>query len=233
MAVGVCGVRREGETAPCLAPALGSRCCGNDDGGVGERRELMAAEGEVPASAGTTGGGRPFEFPQGERASPPLWIPAFAGMAMGVCGVRREGETAPCLAPALGSRFRENDDGGVGERRELMAVEGEVPASTGTTGGWEALRQAQGERTRGSAPATGRRGGDGPTPRACPGFPRKRERRWGCAGLDVLVEEDGVAVGVLGDEAVGAVGGLVGFTDEGDAFAFELSLQAADVGEGV
>ena len=48
---------------------------------------------------------------------------------------RREGETAPCLAPALGSRFRENDDGGVGERRELMAAEGEVPASAGTTGG--------------------------------------------------------------------------------------------------
>ena len=33
------------------------------------------------------------------------------------------------------------------------------------------------------------------------------------AGLDVLVEEDGVAVGVFGYEAVGAVGGLVGFTD--------------------
>ena len=38
--------------------------------------------------------------------------------------------------------------------------------------------------------------------------------------LDVLVEEDGVAVWVFCYEAVGAVGGLVGFTDEGDAFAF-------------
>ena len=34
-------------------------------------------------------GGRPFEFPPGERASPPLWIPAFAGKTMGVCGERR------------------------------------------------------------------------------------------------------------------------------------------------
>ena len=130
---------------------------------------------------------------------------------VGSGSARREGETAPCLAPALGSRCCGNDDGGVGERRELMAAEGEVPASAGTTGGWEALRQAQGERTRGSATTTGRGDGDGPTPRACPGFPLSRERRW--AGLDVLVEEDGVAVGVFGDEAVGAVGGLVGFTD--------------------
>ena len=150
-----------------------------------------------------------------------------------------------------GSRLRGNDGGVVGAARVVGGVRAGLPhpdlppngkgtrlrlgggplvgvPPAGMTGGWEALRQAQGERTRGSAPTTGR--GDGDDSAACPGFPR-RERRW--AGLDVLVEEDGVAVWVLGDEAVGAVGGLVGFTDEGDAFAFELSLQAADVGEGV
>ena len=43
------------------------------------------------------------------------WIPAFAGRDGGVCGNDEEGETAPCLAPALGSRFRENDAvGGAG-----------------------------------------------------------------------------------------------------------------------
>ena len=56
---------------------------------------------------------------------------------------------------------------------------------------------------------------------------------WEDGGLDVLVEEDLVAVRVLEEEAVRAGGGLVGLADEGDALALDLTLDAADVGESV
>ena len=67
-----------------------------------------------------------FDFPQGER-TPPLWIPAFAGMTRGDVRERRETETPPCLTPALDSRFRGKDDGGV-RRPWALGAEGVVPA---------------------------------------------------------------------------------------------------------
>ena len=52
------------------------------------------------------------------RPAPLPWIPAFAGTTMGALarGVRVRVGDAPPRAPALDSRFRGNDDGGVGAR---------------------------------------------------------------------------------------------------------------------
>ena len=70
---------------------------------------------------GVEGGRSPIlTFPprgKGYPATLPLWIPAFEGMTSGGVRERRETETPPRRAPALGSRFRENDGGGV--RAEL------------------------------------------------------------------------------------------------------------------
>lgn len=52
-------------------------------------------------------------------------------------------------------------------------------------------------------------------------------------GSAVLVDVDGIAVGVGEDEAGGACGGGVGFGEEGDALGFEVLLDLADVLEGV
>ena len=64
----------------------------------------------------------------------PLWIPAFAGMTVGGCGVASAGGRV-----GGGSRLRGNDekrggndDGGSGVAGGLV-VEGEVPACAGTT----------------------------------------------------------------------------------------------------
>ena len=81
-------------TGQALRQAQGERCardsrmapttgCG---GGVGEARGLVVGvprPASVPPFESLRTG---FDFPQGERTPPPLWIPAFAGMTMGVCG---------------------------------------------------------------------------------------------------------------------------------------------------
>ena len=51
--------------------------------------------------------------------------------------------------------------------------------------------------------------------------------------LHVLVEQDGIAIGVDGDKAGGSGGGLVGFLLERNTLGFQLALEVADVGEGV
>ena len=74
--------------------------------------------------------GQALRLPAGELPPrpTPLWIPAFAGMTrVGERG-RREGETAPHRAPALGSRFRGNDDGGVRVSRPWAVVGGPLAA---------------------------------------------------------------------------------------------------------
>ena len=107
--------RVERGRAPRGAPALGSRESGNDDGGGGTGRGLLVSEGESRScgtggsrTAPTTGcwGCAEVRVAEGE-------VPACAGTTMGGAGGRRrERETAPPGAPALGSRFRGNDDGG-------------------------------------------------------------------------------------------------------------------------
>ena len=96
----------DGGTAPRRAPALGSRFRGNDGGGCA-----------VPLAGAVSG-----------YRTPPLWIPAFEGRNDARYWSRYR---APRRAPALGSRFRENDGGrGVRDARELRVAE-------------ETLRQAQ------------------------------------------------------------------------------------------
>ena len=98
-----------------------------------DAREVAEAVGDVPraaplpwvpAFARTTVSGErerrsrlQAPFPVLGYRTPPLWIPAFAGMT-------RDGD-APHRAPALGSRFRENDGGrGVRDARGLRVGEG-------------------------------------------------------------------------------------------------------------
>ena len=91
-----------------------------------------------------------------------LWIPAFAGTTMAGVGSSRGGG-APRRAPALGSRFRENDGGrGVRDTRELVVAEGTAPAPLDSC----LCRNDASTETA-------------PRPRPCPGFPLSRERRWG------------------------------------------------------
>ena len=89
------GVRVRVGDAPPRAPALDSRFRGNDDGGVSARGSCQGV-----------GMHRPAPLP---------WIPAFAGTTMGELarGVRVRVGDAPPRAPALDSRFRGNDDGGM------------------------------------------------------------------------------------------------------------------------
>ena len=76
----------------------------------------------IPAFAGTTMGalarGASCQGVGMHRPAPLPWIPAFAGTTMGALarGVRVRVGDAPPRAPALDSRFRGNDDGGVGAR---------------------------------------------------------------------------------------------------------------------
>jgi len=51
--------------------------------------------------------------------------------------------------------------------------------------------------------------------------------------LPMLIDEDGVAVGVGEGDVLGAGGGFVGFALEGDALGFEMALYGPDVVEGV
>ncbi len=121
-------------------------------------------------------------------------------MTSGCVRERRETKTPPRRAPALGSRFRENDGGGVRTREYCWWRRGSRSRGTG------ASRSAPTMRLRslgcdgclewgcpapldsclrrndewGCAGTT--RDGDAPAPRPCPGFPLSRERRWGSAG---------------------------------------------------
>ena len=104
--------RVERETGLRRAPALGSRESGNDGGGGGGRRGLVVSEGGS-RSCGTGGsrtaptvlGARRFGWRRGR-------FPPSRERRWGAGGRRRERETAPPGAPALGSRFRGNDERG-------------------------------------------------------------------------------------------------------------------------
>ena len=95
--------------------------------GVGERGALMGAEGEVPASAGTTGGwwgvGMRWELVVGGPSTGSGRTDLGSARAVGGVG----------LSGFLPSRERRC---GWWEWGELMGAEGEVPASAGTTRGW-------------------------------------------------------------------------------------------------
>ena len=152
-----------------------------DDGGCSGRQALWVAEAEVPACAGTT-----------RRRG----------------RVRLEAEAPPRLAPALGSRFRGKDDGGVRVGRRCWLRGGEVPlmrdgrfakrrgfggvgVAMGVGGGvapplWipasASMNGGCSGRQRRLRFPCGRdttRDGGAPAPRPCPGFPLSREGRWG------------------------------------------------------
>ena len=129
---------------------VGGGCAGRA-GAVGGGGPRPAPLPWVPAFARTTEGGvcgtrgscwwrRALRQAQGERRGcearlrcglvgacrrpAHLWIPAFAGTTMAGVGSSRGGG-APRRAPALGSRFRENDGGrGVRDTRGLVVAEG-------------------------------------------------------------------------------------------------------------
>ena len=114
--------------APPRAPALDSRFRGNDDGGVSARGSCQGGGCTAPRpcpgfplSRERRWGRWREGFVSGwgmHRPAPLPWIPAFAGTTMGELarGVRVRVGDAPPRAPALDSRFRGNDDGGVGAR---------------------------------------------------------------------------------------------------------------------
>ena len=124
------------------------RGAGNDERGRegwGRGRAAHPPLPWVPAFAGTTrgGGGRP--------ARPPLpWVPAFAGTTRGGRGTPRPS------APALGSRFRGNDERGTGDDERGREGWGRgrpahpplpwVPAFAGTTEGARERREGGGGR---------------------------------------------------------------------------------------
>ena len=122
------GVRVRVGDAPPRAPALDSRFRGNDDGGVGARGSCQGGRCTAPRpcpgfplSRERRWGRWREGFVSGwgmHRPAPLPWIPAFAGTTMGALarGVRVRVGDAPPRAPALDSRFRGNDDGGVGAR---------------------------------------------------------------------------------------------------------------------
>ena len=122
------GVRVRVGDAPPRAPALDSRFRGNDDGGVGARGSCQGGGCTAPRpcpgfplSRERRWGRWREGFVSGwgmHRPAPLPWIPAFAGTTMGALarGVRVRVGDAPPRAPALDSRFRGNDDGGVGAR---------------------------------------------------------------------------------------------------------------------
>ena len=157
------GVRVRVGDAPPRAPALDSRFRGNDDGGVGAR-----ARGFV------SGWGM-------HRPAPLPWIPAFAGTTMGELarGVRVRVGDAPPRAPALDSRFRGNDDGGVSARGSCQG--GGCTAPRPCPGFPLSRERRWGNADSGSAPAVAFRGemgtGRPPSGRA------QGERIWGARGL--------------------------------------------------
>ena len=103
---------------------------------------------------------------------PPLWIPAFAGMTMWVCGPTSAAGSGGVRFPRVGGVGVKTGVGG-GCASPLW-----VPAIAGVT------------RDGGGTPGDR----DAPAPRPCPGFPRERERRWG-VWWDALARGVGVRVG--------------------------------------
>ena len=122
------GARVRVGNAPPRAPALDSRFRGNDDGGVSARGSCQGGGCTAPRpcpgfplSRERRWGSWREGLVSGwgmHRPAPLPWIPAFAGTTMGALarGVRVRVGDAPPRAPALDSRFRGNDDGGVGAR---------------------------------------------------------------------------------------------------------------------
>ena len=134
-------------------------------------------------------------------------LPAFAGTTMGALarGVRVRVGDAPPRAPALDSRFRGNDDGGVGARGSCQGGGCAAPRPCpgfplsrerrwgrwreGLVSGWGMHRPAPlpwipafAGTTMGALARGVRVRVRGCTaPRPCPGFPLSRERRWGNA----------------------------------------------------
>ena len=203
-----------GRTGVGSAPALDPRFRGNDDGGVGARGSCQGGGCTAPRSCP----GFPLSrerrwgsWREGlvsgwgmHRPAPLPWIPAFAGTTMGELarGARVRVGDAPPRAPALDSRFRGNDDGGVGARGSCQGGGCTAPRPCpgfplsrerrwgswreGLVSGWGMHRPAplpwipafagttMGECARGSC-----QGGGCTAPRPCPGFPLSRERRWG------------------------------------------------------
>ena len=111
--------------APPRAPALDSRFRGNDDGGVGARGSCKGGGCTAPRPCPGFPLSRERRWGRWReglvsgwgmhRPAPLPWIPAFAGTTMGALarGVRVRVGDAPPRAPALDSRFRGNDDGGM------------------------------------------------------------------------------------------------------------------------
>ena len=127
--------------------------------------------GGCGAAGGVVGG--PLRVPSGQASTGSGRTVRGARVRRGVGDAMGDGD-AP--RPALDSRVRGNDDGGVWGVAGVVCGGGECPQ--------DRLRQAQGERCRG---VSLRRGvgdamGGGDAPRPCPGFPRSRERRWGGVG---------------------------------------------------
>ena len=117
--------RRCAGGGPCLRVPWGE---GNGDGGVSARGSCQGGGCTAPRpcpgfplSRERRWGSWREGLVSGwgmHRPAPLPWIPAFAGTTMGALarGVRVRVGDAPPLAPALDSRFRGNDDGGVGAR---------------------------------------------------------------------------------------------------------------------
>ena len=141
----------------------------------------------------------------------PLWIPAFAGTTMGGAGRRGVLVAVGPPSSALRTGFDRLRANGVGERACEMGSGDAwgtetppaaplpwIPAFAGRTMGVCGSAKAAGGGVRSRCGGTGgsrtaptrfgesgiRRGfGWGcAAPRPCPGFPRSREGRWGCAG---------------------------------------------------
>ena len=174
---------------------MGSRFRGNDDWGAAPTWDGGEGEGRggwVPASAGTTIGGRPYVGRRGGRGG---WVPAFAGTTDGGSRLRGMGDrlrAAPHLwipAPyrGTGHAFAGMTDGGSRLRRSVEAGEGPppgrpwVPAFAGTTIGEPAPGFPLARERRLGSPPLGSRFRGNDDWGAAPGFPLSRERRLGVA----------------------------------------------------
>ena len=149
-----------------------------DGGGCGEfERRRRAAHAPLPWDPAKVwerrwGGGVPLADAVSGCRTPPLWIPAFAGMTLGVVRERRWESAGRAGAAWWGrepfDRLRAN---GISIARLRCGLVGAcrrpahlwIPAFAGTTMAGVGMT----------------RHGDGPAPRPCPGFRRRRERRLG------------------------------------------------------
>ena len=209
------GARVRVGDAPPRAPALDSRFRGNDDGGVGARGSCQGGGCTAPRpcpgfplSRERRWGSWREGFVSGwgmHRPAPLPWIPAFAGTTMGALarGARVRVGDAPPRAPALDSRFRGNDDGGVGARGSCQGGGCTAPRPCpgfplsrerrwgswreGFVSGWGALRQAQGERIREGPLRTGSGRRDLGSARRAMGFERPSGLWHHCQGSVVGV----------------------------------------------